>query len=164
MRRRLPLLRTVVLLTTVLVIVAVALLGFVGVPRILVAPGRLMAEGAGPGDGLRLPPGASHDGGVPYRFDCVIEVLERPSVHAGQVVTIRLDAYPWMQKGTLAGRVAMVGDVPDAGGGFPVTIFVEPGPPPGPLLDGLRGEARIGTGETESLGRLLFSRMAKGSP
>jgi hypothetical protein len=41
---------------------------------------------------------------------------------------------------------------------------VDPASAPGPLVSGLRGEARIATGETESLGRLLVSRLADTAP
>jgi hypothetical protein len=143
MRRRLPLLRTVVLLTAALAVVSVALLGFVRVPRVVVAPGRLVGEGG--------------------RFEGVVVGADRSLLHPGRRAAIRLEAYPWMQKGTLAGRVAGVSEAPGEGGGHAVTIAVDPGTAPGPLAGGLRGEARIETGETESLGRLLVSRLG-GAP
>jgi len=145
MRRRLPLLRTVSLLTAAFAIAAVSLLVFVRVPRMATAPGQLAG------------------GETPTRFEGVVERTDFPSLRSGQTATIRLDSYPWMQKGTLSGRVMALGESSLPGGGYAVTLSVDPNSAPGPLLDGLRGEARIATGETESLGRLLFSRMAKDS-
>lgn len=163
MRRRLPLLRAVSLLIAAFVITGVGLLGFVRVPRMVAVLGRLAADQAQAPDTLRTGAPEADVPPVPNRFECVVDSLDYPSVRPGQSAAIRLDAYPWMQKGTLSARVAAVDPTPLAGGGYAVILAVDPESPPGPLLDGLHGEARIATGETESLGRLLFARMGRGS-
>jgi hypothetical protein len=66
-----------------------------------------------------------------------------------------------MERGIVVGEVLEVEETPIPGGGFVVRIAVISGTPPGPLTEGLRGEARIETGETDPLGRLLFSRWAR---
>lgn len=156
MRRRLPLLRTVILLTAALIAAAVILLGFVRVGRVVVAPGKLTAETAA-GDTARARDGVPDQ---PRRFQATAAAADGALLRPGQTVQIRLEAYPWMHAGTLGGRVAAVGEAAD--GAIGVTIAVDSASAPGPLVDGLRGEARIATGQTDSLGRLLLSRMAGG--
>ena len=150
MRRRLPLLRLVLLLIAALVIAAIGLLGFVRVPRITVAPGSIAFE-----------PLPRHDAHPLPHFRGVIEARDRGALRLGQSAAIRLNAYPWMQKGTLSARVTALGDTALNGGGYPVILSVDSSSSPGPLMNGLQGEARIATGETESLGRLLFSHRDK---
>jgi hypothetical protein len=161
MRRRLPLLRTVVFLTAALVAASVLLLGFVRVPRVVVAPGRLAEETTAPADTAETDAPASD--AVPRRFLGVVPSEEGAGLRPGQTAAIRLESYPWMREGTLEGRVAFV-DERSGGSALAVTLTVDPASAPGPLVSGLRGEARIATGETESLGRLLVSRLADTAP
>ncbi len=161
MRRRLPLLRIVLVLTAALLVAAVVLLGLVRVPEVVTAPGTLAVEG--PGAGPSAAPGDTGAAPVPGRFVAVAEDGARLRLYAGQTAAVRLEAYPWMHKGTLSARVASVAAMPGGGKGLRVTLTVDPASAPGPLLEGLRGEARIATGHTELLGRLLFARFAEAS-
>ena len=95
-------------------------------------------------------------------FEGLLPDRGRARVRPGQVVKIRLDAWPWMLHGVLPGQVTSVGPVRGEGG-WPVRIEIDPARGPGPLYEGMTGEARIVVGERASLGRLLLERLA-GTP
>ncbi|MFH1999379.1 MAG: hypothetical protein ABIK28_06845 [Planctomycetota bacterium] len=78
----------------------------------------------------------------------------------GQRVMIRLDGYPWLLHGTLPGTVTIVAQGRDGDSGFPVEITINPKSGPGPLYEGMGGEARIVIEEEVSLGRLLMEKIS----
>ena len=97
--------------------------------------------------------------GVPGRFEGSVTDNGRARVRPGQSVKIRMDAYPWILHGSLAGRVALVAERPESGGGYRVEIACDPSTAPGELHDGLSGKARIMVEEKTSLARLLLERL-----
>ena len=103
---------------------------------------------------LRLSTGATN------RFEGVIYDSGRASVRPGLQVRIRLDGYPWLLHGTLAGRLDFVADRRSEDGGFPVKVSFDSSNAPGPLYDGMKGQARIVVEEKVALGRLLVEKVA----
>jgi multidrug resistance efflux pump len=100
--------------------------------------------------------------GAPARFEGWLNDHGRSAVSPGQKVKIRVDGLPWLLHGTVPGRVEVVGGqraVGDGGEGFPVVVMLTPDSGPGPLADGMAGQARIGVNRRVSLGRLLFERL-----
>ena len=97
--------------------------------------------------------------GVSDRFEGTIFDSGRASSRPGYEVKIRLDGYPWMIHGTLPGRLDFVADRRDETGGFPVKVSFDPTDAPGPLFDGMKGQARIVVEEKVSLGRLLLEKL-----
>ncbi len=93
------------------------------------------------------------------RFEGAVFDAGRASARPGHRVKIRLEGYPWLLHGTLAGRLDFVDDC-RSGGGFPVKVSFDPSTAPGPLYDGMKGQARIIVDEKVSLGHLLIERLA----
>jgi len=99
------------------------------------------------------------------RFDGVLKDSGRAFAKPGYRVAIRLEGYPWLIHGSLSGRVNVVADQRSDDGGFPVEIAIDSSSAPGPLYDGMKGEARIVVEEKVSLGRLLVEKVVgKQSP
>ena len=100
--------------------------------------------------------------GTSARFEGWLNDHGRSAAHPGQRVKIRIDGLPWLLHGTVPGRVEVVGGQrttgPD-GSGFPVVVTITPGVGPGPLADGMAGQARISVDRRVSLGQLLFERL-----
>ncbi len=99
---------------------------------------------------------------APARFEGWLNDHGRAAARAGQRVKIRLDGYPWLLYGTVPGRVVFVASHRDheAGApGFAVIVAPEPGAGPGPLADGMTGQARIQVGERVTLGKLLLEHV-----
>lgn len=94
------------------------------------------------------------------RFEGRLPDLGRARAHPGLPVKIRLEAYPWLLHGTVPGRLESVADRRDGDGGFPVIVALDGGREPGPLLEGMQGEARIVLEEKVSLARLLLEKVA----
>jgi len=129
--------------------------GRIACPRCEELPGRWLAAGE---EVLRIV------GGEVTAFEAPLPDRGRARVRPGQEVRIRLDAWPWMLHGTLHGRVVRIGPVrgPE---GFPVRIEIDRNSSPGPLYEGMTGEARIVVGDRIPVGRLLLERLAgTGSP
>lgn len=97
--------------------------------------------------------------GGPGKFEGLLTDSGRASVKPGQRVRIRLDAYPWLIYGTLAGRVTRASERRADAGGFPVEIEIEPASAPGALREGMGGTARIVVEQKVSLGRMLLERL-----
>lgn len=99
---------------------------------------------------------------TPARFEGWLNDHGRIAAKPGQRVKIRVDGLPWLLHGTVPGRVEVVGGQrttgPD-GAGFPVVVSLAPGTGPGPLADGMAGQARISVDRRVSLGQLLFERL-----
>ena len=98
--------------------------------------------------------------GAAERFEGLIFDTGRAAARPGFRVKIRLEGYPWLIHGTLAGRLDFVDDCRSAEGGFPVKVSFDPMSAPGPLFDGMKGQARIIVDEKVSLGRLLIEKIA----
>jgi multidrug resistance efflux pump len=98
--------------------------------------------------------------GAVERFEGLLGDRGRAVARVGLPVKIRLDGYPWLVHGTLAGTVVQVVDGPGSGGGFPVHIDVDPSAGPGRVYEGMAGEARIVVAEQVPLGRLLVERLS----
>ncbi len=92
------------------------------------------------------------------RFEGRLADLGGAKAHAGLPVKIRLEAYPWLLHGTVRGRLDFVAGRGDTGG-FPVIVALDGGRAPGPLRDGMLGEARIVLEEKVSLARLLVEKV-----
>ncbi len=92
------------------------------------------------------------------RFEGRLPDLGGAKARAGLPVKIRLEAYPWLLHGTVRGRLEFVAGRGDTGG-FPVIVALEGGRAPGPLLEGMFGEARIVLEEKVSLARLLVEKV-----
>ncbi len=125
--------------------------GTVSAPGLRDLPGRHVNSGD---ELLRLVTGGTRE------FLGIVPDEGRAHVRPGQVARIRLDAWPWMIHGVLPGRVLTVGEVRRGSGGFPVRIAIDTGRAPGPLCDGMAGEARIVVRERVSLGRLLLEHLS----
>jgi multidrug resistance efflux pump len=97
--------------------------------------------------------------GSPRIFAGMLTDAGRASAKSGQMVKIRLDAYPWLIHGTLKGRVARASERRADRGGFPVEIDIEPSTAPGFLREGMAGTARIVVEEKVSPGRLFLERL-----
>ncbi len=97
--------------------------------------------------------------GSPGKFAGMLTDAGRASAKSGQLVKIRLDAYPWLIHGTLKGRVARASERRGDRGGFPVEIDIEPSTAPGVLREGMAGTARIVVEEKVSPGRLFLERL-----
>jgi hypothetical protein len=97
MRRSLPLLHLVLCLCLLLLVSVVALLGLGRVDRVVTASGEL-----GGGSAPVFSPRAG-------RIEQV-DVTAGHEVEPGLEVKIRLDGYPWLLHGTLAGEVAQVAE------------------------------------------------------
>jgi HlyD family secretion protein len=95
------------------------------------------------------------------RFEGVVRDAGRTRARTGLPVKIRLDGYPWLIHGTVTGHVAFVSERRDESGGFPTTISLDEAPSPGPLYEGMGGEARIVIEEKVSVGRLLLERLVE---
>jgi len=95
------------------------------------------------------------------RFEGSLTDGGRALARVGMAVKIRMDGYPWLIHGTVAGRVEFVSDRRDPDGGFPVTISVDPSTAPGDLFEGMRGEARVVIEHKVPLGRLLLERITE---
>lgn len=93
------------------------------------------------------------------RFEVDVDDRGRSRARPGAPVNIRLSGYPWLLHGVLAGSVSWVSDRRGDGGGFPVRIAIDPGQSPGPLYEGMLGEARIVVEEDVSIGRILLERL-----
>lgn len=102
---------------------------------------------------LRLSTGAAE------RFEGTLHDSGRASTRPGLRVKIRLEGYPWLIHGTLSGSVDFVADRRSGDGGFPVKISFDPASAPGPLYEGMKGQARIVVDEKVSLGRLLIEKI-----
>jgi multidrug resistance efflux pump len=102
---------------------------------------------------LRLSTGAAE------RFEGTLHDSGRASARPGLRVKIRLEGYPWLIHGTLSGHVDFVADRRSGDGGFPVKISFDSSNAPGPLYEGMKGEARIVVDEKVSLGRLLVEKI-----
>ena len=102
---------------------------------------------------LRLSTGSTN------RFEGAIYDSGRASARPGFPVRIRLDGYPWLIHGTLPGRLDFVADRRSEDGGFPVNVSFDSSEAPGPLYDGMKGQARIVVEEKVSLGRLLLEKI-----
>jgi multidrug resistance efflux pump len=101
--------------------------------------------------------------GAPARFEGWLNDHGRSAARPGQRVKIRVSGLPWLLHGSVQGAVEVVGaqrvDGPD-GSGFPVVVSLTEGARgPGPLADGMTGQARLSVGRRISLGRLLFERL-----
>jgi multidrug resistance efflux pump len=94
------------------------------------------------------------------RFDGFLDDSGRARTRPGLPVKIRLEGYPWLIHGTLAGRVEVVADRRNPEGGFPVQISFDPASAPGFLCEGMKGQARVVVEEKVSLGRLLIEKLA----
>lgn len=97
--------------------------------------------------------------GAAERFEGVINDNARAAVRPGLRVKIRLEGYPWLIHGTLTGRLDFVADFRTENGGFPVKVSFDASTAPGPIYDGMRGEARIVVEEKVSLGRLFIEKL-----
>jgi len=93
------------------------------------------------------------------RFEGTLTDIGRAPVRPGLPAKIRLDGYPWLIHGTLAGSVTRVAERRGADDGFLVTLEIDGTEPPGALYEGMRGEARIVAEESVTLGRLLLERV-----
>jgi multidrug resistance efflux pump len=98
--------------------------------------------------------------GAAERFEGVLGDQARPMIRSGLGAKIRLEGYPWLLHGSLLGRVALVSDRRDQGGGFPVEVSLGETSRMGRLYEGMQGEARIVVEEQVSLARLLIERIA----
>ncbi|MCK9995481.1 MAG: hypothetical protein KAH56_04280 [Candidatus Krumholzibacteria bacterium] len=100
--------------------------------------------------------------GEAARFEGWLDDHGRANARQGRDVKIRLDGYPWLLYGTVRGKVEFVASRREKGPGeitgFPVVVSFDPESGPGPLLDGMTGEARIMVGHRVSLGKLLLER------
>ena len=83
----------------------------------------------------------------------------RSHATSGQAAEIRLDGYPWLLHGSLAGRVDYVSDRVGDEGGFTLRIELDPAEMPGPLYEGMRGEARVLVKKDVTLGQVLFEKL-----
>ncbi|HUV35319.1 MAG TPA: biotin/lipoyl-binding protein [Patescibacteria group bacterium] len=97
--------------------------------------------------------------GTAERFEGVLYDSGRASARPGLRVKIRLEGYPWLIHGTLSGHVDFVADRRDGDGGFPVKVSFDSSTAPGPLYDGMKGQARIVVEKKVSLGRLLIEKL-----
>ncbi len=95
------------------------------------------------------------------RFEGTLSDSGRTLARPGMAAKIRIEGYPWMIHGTLAGRVEHVSDRREPSGGFPVTISLDRDTAPGDLYEGMRGEARVIIEQKVSLGRLLLERITE---
>ncbi len=96
---------------------------------------------------------------APDRFEGTLTDVGRAAARPGQRVKIRLDAYPWLIHGTLAGRVVRASERRADGGGFPVEIEIDASHAPGVLREGMAGTARIVIEEKVSIARLFLERL-----
>lgn len=97
--------------------------------------------------------------GTADRFEGILHDSGRASARPGLRVKIRLEGYPWLIHGTLSGRVDYVADRRGGDGGFPVKVSFDSSTAPGPLYEGMKGQARIVVDEKVSLGRLLIEKV-----
>ena len=95
------------------------------------------------------------------RFEGTLSDSGRALARTGLAVKIRIEGYPWMIYGSLAGHVEHVSDRREPSGGFPVTIAIDRATAPGELYEGMRGEARVIIKQKVSLGRLLLERITE---
>lgn len=98
--------------------------------------------------------------GPAERFVGTLGERGRALVEDGMWVWLRLDAYPWLIHGSLPGRVERVGERSGPQGGCPVTVIFDAGKAPGPLQEGMAGQARIVVKGKVSLGQLILERIA----
>ena len=96
---------------------------------------------------------------APRRFVGFLEDASRSKVEVGDPTSIRLQAYPWLLHGVLEGSVESISERRSAGGGFMIHIALFDEPSPGPLFEGLSGEARIRVDQEVSLGTLLIEKL-----
>jgi multidrug resistance efflux pump len=94
------------------------------------------------------------------RFEGIINDAGRALARPGLPVKIRLEGYPWLIHGSLSGRLDFVGDRSDERTGFPVKVSYDPESAPGPLYEGMKGQARIVIERKVLLGRLLAEKIA----
>jgi membrane fusion protein (multidrug efflux system) len=96
---------------------------------------------------------------MPVYFEGELSDAGRHKVKPGLAVKIRLDGYPWLLHGTLNGRVTQVADRRNLDGGFTVEITLDQATAPGPIFDGMAGQARIITEEKVALWQLLAEKL-----
>lgn len=95
----------------------------------------------------------------PSRFEASMQDKARSLAARGAPAKIRLLGYPWLLHGVLEGEVEFVSERRDREGGFPVTVTLGAAEDPGPLYEGMTGEARIVVEQDVSVGRLLIERL-----
>lgn len=97
--------------------------------------------------------------GLAQRFEGVMPDSGRRLAEESLPVKIRLDGYPWLLHGTVAGTVETIANRPDERGGYSVGIALDLREVPGPIYEGMKGEARILVEEKVSLWRFLLERV-----
>jgi len=98
--------------------------------------------------------------GSAVRFEGLVSDNGRALARAGLPVKIRLEGYPWLIHGSMAGRLDFIADRRDDGAGFPVKISFDPSTAPGPVYEGMAGQARIVVEKKVLLGRLIAEKVA----
>jgi multidrug resistance efflux pump len=98
-------------------------------------------------------------GGAPDHFAGALSDSGRRRVRPGLAARIRLDGYPWLIHGTVAGQVELVAERRSDNGGFTVKIVLDPDTAPGPLFEGMAGQGRIIIEEKVALWRLLVEKL-----
>ena len=93
------------------------------------------------------------------RFEGVIQDSGRRLAKPELSAKVRLDAYPWLIHGTISGRVSTIAERPSVGGGYQVQVKLDLERTPGPVYEGMNGEARILIEEKVSLVRYLFEKI-----
>lgn len=105
--------------------------------------------------------------GRPQRFVGRVDDMGRAHVEGPLPARVRVDGYPWLLHGSVAGRLTRIDDVSGEGPGFEVEVTLSevlPDAPPAerpvpPLFEGMGAESRILVEQRTALGRLLLERL-----
>ena len=96
----------------------------------------------------------------PPRFEGSLSDAGRARARVGAITHVRLEAYPWLLHGSVEGTLTFVSEARGPQGGFTVQVQLDDSDSPGPLLNGMRGVARVVLEERVSLVRYLFESLA----